>query len=102
MSSATTIIQDDGEFYLDLNINENPATASGFLHRRCPVSPTTPGGYEVVGAFTAMADGRWRAGVFKACLPDSDEDMLVLGEFDRRMDALLAVWQRRREAYCRH
>lgn len=102
MSAEPIILQDDGTFYIELNANNQPAGANGFLHRRCPVSLTTPGGFECVGDFTYQPNGLWRSGVTKAYEAGTDEDFLLLGEFKLRIEAIVAMWHNRHKAHCSH
>lgn len=50
-------ILDDGEYYIELNVNFPAADAPGFLQRRCYVGVTTPGGYECVGKLPTRRSG---------------------------------------------
>jgi hypothetical protein len=96
------IILDDGLFYIELNCNYEPSSAPGFLHRRCAVGVTTPGGYECIGSFDQTIGGMWSASIDAIYDPETDSDATGLGDFDQRLDAIVALWSARRSAYCRH
>lgn len=100
--STDLVILDDGEFYVELNGNYDATLAPGFLQRRCSRGLTTPGGYECIGSFERSAAGRWRADVNATFDEVTGGDVLVLGEFDERMDAISALWRRRHEALQSH
>jgi hypothetical protein len=95
-------ILDDGEYYVELNVNYPPEDAPGFLQRRCYVGVTTPGGYECVGSFERNAAGNWQASIDAAYDPKTDSDRRRLGEYPTRLDAIAALWSARRDAFCRH
>lgn len=95
--SEGKIILDDGEYLVEVNVNCRQYAAPSFLQRRCAHSLHTPGGWECVRSFQLRPDQCWSAEV--TTLPvDDDINCTELGRFD----AILALWQRRREAYCRH
>jgi hypothetical protein len=98
--TLATILLDDGEFYVELNANFEPARAPGFLHRRCRTSLTTPGGYECVGSFDMAKSGRWTADLNAPFDDATCSDVLRLGEFGERLNAIAALWRRRGEALC--
>jgi hypothetical protein len=95
-------ILDDGEYYVQLNVNFPPADAPGFLQRRCYVGVTTPDGYECVGSFERSARGGWRASIDAPYDPVTGSDCHSLGEHRSRLDAIAALWSARRQAHCRH
>lgn len=95
------ILLDDEEFYIERNCNGDAATTNGFLHRRCPVSLTTPGGYECIGGYEHRASGKWRASINAPYDEASDRDTRELGDFHTNLDAITVLWKARREAYCR-
>ena len=95
-------ILDDGEYYVELNVNFPPAEAPGFLQRRCYVGVTTPGGYECVGGFAHNARGFWEASIDAPYDPATGSDSRPLGKHRSRLDAIVALWAARRRALCRH
>jgi len=96
------VIVDDGEFYIELNDNVDACIAPGFLQRRCYVGVTTPGGYECVGSFQRDARGLWHASIDALYDQHSGSDSRSMGQFTQRLDAIVALWQCRHEAHCRH
>ena len=95
-------ILDDGEYYVELNVNFPASDAPGFLQRRCYVGVTTPGGYECVGGFERNARGLWQASIDAAYDPTTGSDSRLLGQHRSRLDAIAALWSARRRALCRH
>lgn len=95
-------VLDDGEFYIELNVNSPAREAPGFLQRRCYVGVTTPGGYECIGSFEREPAGGWSASIDIPYDEEADSDSRRLGHFDERLDAIAALWGARRDAYCRH
>jgi len=90
---------DDGEFYVALNENQAPDIASGFLERRCFVSPSAPNGFECIGSFAMLGDGTWEAKITKVYNPLDDSDCELVATGVQRLDAVIALWLSRREAY---
>ena len=62
-SEQGLVIVDDGEYYIELNINYDATIAPGFLQRRCCFGVTTPGGYDCIGSFERDARGVWQASI---------------------------------------
>lgn len=96
------IILDDGNYYVQLNVNYEASNAPGFLHRRCGYGLTTPGGYEVLGSFQRAPDGKWSADVNAPLDEETDSDCLVLVDGVSRLDAIAALWTGRTFAYSTH
>jgi hypothetical protein len=97
------ILLDDGQFYVERNPNGNPARTNGFLLRRCPRGPSTPGGYECVGGYEYCPSGAWRASINAPYDEATDNDCRSLGsEFRTYLDAIAALWHARHEAHCSH
>lgn len=96
------LLLDDGEFYIERNSNGEATKANGFLHRRCPTSPSTPGGYECIGGYERGTTGEWRASINAAYDQASDSDCRELGRFATNLDAITVLWKARRDAYCQH
>lgn len=101
-ATTSTIVLDDGEFYVELNCNYSAAVAPGFLQRRCPAGVTTPGGFECVGGFDRDSNGLWCASIDAAYDATNDSDSKELGSYPERLDAIATLWARRHDAYCRH
>lgn len=97
-----TIILDDGQFYIELNVNYEASDAPGFLQRRCVYGLTTPGGYECLGSFQKALDGSWSADVNAPMDEDSGSDCDVLACKVSRMQAITALWVGRARAYSTH
>ncbi|MGU4703174.1 hypothetical protein K6L09_41645 [Burkholderia cepacia] len=96
------ILLDDAEFFIERNSNGDAAKANGFLLRRCPTSPSTPGGYECVGGYERCASGEWSASINAPYDSASDSDCRELGRFATNLDAITVLWKARRDAYCQH
>lgn len=97
------VLLDDGEFYVERNANFDRDTANGFLHRRCAVSLTAPGGYECIGSYERRPGGTWNASINASYDPETDSDSRELGDtFKTNVEAIAALWSARHEAYCGH
>lgn len=96
------IVLDDGSYYVELNVNSDPHDAPGFLQRRCAVGLHTPGGYECLGSFNPTPGGAWRADVNAPYDNTTDSDARDLGRFADRVDAILALWAARHDAFSVH
>lgn len=101
MSNGETVL-DDGEFFIELNVNYSPSEAPGFLQRRCGYGATTPGGFECVGSFQKDTDGSWSSDVNAPLNEDDDSDCLFVAKSVGRMDALVELWRNRHIAHCSH
>ncbi len=105
MSTAIThgpLVLDDGQYFVELDGNYAACIAPGFLHRRCYVGVTTPGGYECIGAFGQNPRGVWHAIIDMPYNDLRDSTSLAVGGFDERLDAIVALWGIRHKAHCRH
>jgi hypothetical protein len=100
--SKELILQDDGLYYIERNCNGDPDTTNGFLQHRCPVTATTPGGYECVGSYERNLSGTWRASIDVPYVEDSDIETQEFGPFGTRIEAIAALWIARHSAYCRY
>lgn len=96
------LLLDDGEYYIEHNCNYPLESGNGFLHRRCAFGLTTPGGYEVIGEYSQTVAGVWSVHIAKDLDVETDSDALSLGSFANRLDAITTLWQRRKEALCKH
>lgn len=88
------IIQDDGEFYLELNTNHPIAQAPGFMMRRCPKTKTD---IAVLGGFQLGEKG-WNCDIK---IPPDDRhgpDLQVLATGATRISAMVTLWQYRKRA----
>lgn len=99
MCNGETIL-DDGQFYIELNVNYEPSVAPGFLQRRCSYGVTTPSGFECVGSFQKSLDGTWSADVSAPLNEDDDSDCLLIAKGVNRMEAIVALWRNRQVAFC--
>jgi hypothetical protein len=97
-----TVIIDDGEYYIELNGDYAAVVAPGFLQRRCYSGVTTPDGYECVGRFGPDDQGLWEASIGAPSGDATGGDSRSLGHFAERMNAIVALWGKRHEAWCRH
>ncbi len=96
------LVLDDGQFFVELDGNYSPCVAPGYLRRRCYVGVTTPGGYECIGGFDRDARGLWQATIDMPYNDVRDTDSLEVGGFEKRLDAIVALWGIRHKAHCRH
>ncbi|KIG11214.1 hypothetical protein BurMR1_1874 [Burkholderia sp. MR1] len=96
------VLLDDGKFFIERNCNGEAATTNGFLLRRCPVSLTTPSGYECIGGYECAAFGQWRASINAPYDEETDSDCRELGFFEAQLDAITVLWKARQDAYCQH
>ncbi len=101
-NTKPVVLLDDGEYYIEHNINYSIEQGNGFLLRRCTASLTTPGGYECIGGYERTAAGKWRASIDAPYSAERETDCEDIGAFDARLDAITALWKRRQDAYCRH
>ncbi len=96
------VLLDDGEFFVQHNINYPATAGNGFLMRRCRASLTTPEAAECVGGYDLQLDGKWHASVTAPYDERNDSDCRSLGGFDNRLNAIHALWINRREAATKH
>lgn len=96
------VLLDDGEFFVQHNVNYPPTAGNGFLMRRCCYGVTTPEGAECVGGYDLKLDGKWLADIAAPYDEETDTDCRVIGRFENRLDAIHALWTHRREAMTKH
>lgn len=96
------VLLDDGEFFVQHNINYPATAGNGFLMRRCRLSLTTPEAAECVGGYDLRLDGKWHASISTAYDERTDSDCRPLGGFVNRLDAIHALWNHRHEAATKH
>ena len=72
------------------------------LLHRCYEGVTTPEGQERIGRVDRGEHGLWAASVQGRFDELKGSDARQLGSFARRNDPVSALWQARRDAYCRH
>jgi hypothetical protein len=99
MKVDQVVVLDDHEFYVCLNDSQAADIACGFLERRCFVSTSAPAGFECVGSFFMRADGTWSAHIAKASDHIDESDFTVVTEGVERLDAIVALWRARHQAY---
>ena len=99
--NVSLVVLDDGEYFIELNPNMQPAEAPGFLQQRWYVGVTTPGGYECIGSFERHAGDEWEASI-DTSIDDNGSDSRRLGRFAQRLDAIVTLWTARHDALCRH
>ncbi len=101
--SDRLVVLDDGEYYVELAGSGEPdRQAHGFLKRRCYSSVTSPEGYECIGGFERDAHGHWLAIIDAANDPYTGNVTRPLGRYPDRPAAVVALWNARRQAHCRH
>lgn len=101
MSTPGIIILNDGQYRIHLNRHFNPATAPGFLEVHCPL-PRIPAGYEHIGSYEQLADGRWKAVIDIPHSIETGENWRMIYRGRNRLDAIAALWMARHDAYYRH
>jgi hypothetical protein len=102
MADMSLILQQDGDFLVEVNCNGNPETTNGFLMRRCGFSLTSPEGLECVGGYNRTVDEKWVSDIHRAPADEDDSDIESLGSFDSRDAAVAAMWEARHRALTRH
>lgn len=101
--SKLRILLDDGVFFIERNVNGSEATANGFLLRRCVANGSAPSGHECVGGYELGASGEWRASINAPYDEETDSDCCELeGNFKTNLDAIVALWFARHNAYSKH
>lgn len=102
MEAKPQILKEDGDYFIDVNINGNPETTNGFLMRRCVFCLTTPEGAECVGGYDRDATGKWHASITSVYDDENDSDVETLGSYGTRDEAVEALWDARERSYARH
>jgi hypothetical protein len=92
------VLLDDGEFFVQHNINYPATAGNGFLMRRRHASRLTPETAECVGGYDLRFDGKWHASISTPYDEQTDSDCQQLGGFDDRLAAMRALWAHRHEA----
>ena len=102
-TQAARRILDDGEFYVVLDTTtHSPDVAGGFLERRCPVSASTPRGFECIGGFMKQIDGQWKATIAKGTDLSGEGEAALVAKNVGRADAIVALWKAKYEAFVGH
>lgn len=102
METKPLILKEDGDYFIEVNINGDPETTNGFLMHRCAFSLTAPEGAECVGGYDRDLSGEWNASVSRAYDSEDDSDVEYLGKYPSRDEAVDALWQARTLAFARH
>lgn len=92
------ILLDDGEFFVEHNVNYPLNHGNGFLMRRCEISRRFPGGVEAIGGYDLKFDDKWHADVCKPWDEETETDSIMLGAFEDRLDAIATLWLARHQA----
>ena len=89
------IVLDDGRYHVLLNPLFPSDWAPGFLEvrQRAGSSKCT-----CVGSFIPRLDGRWTASVNVPYDDTTESDSMLVGHFDRRIDAIVRLWRDRHKA----
>ncbi|AKK24580.1 hypothetical protein [Pandoraea oxalativorans] len=100
MSIDTTaqVLLDDGEFFVQHNINYPATAGNGFLMRRRHASRLTSETAECVGGYDLRFDGKWHASISTPYNEQTDSDCRQLRGFNDRLAAMHALWKHRHEA----
>jgi len=93
------VVLDDGRFYVEF---VETGADRGYLRRRCYVGVTTPDGCECVGSLERSPSGIWRSQIDVKYGREGDRDHRDLGSFGSRLESIMALWNARHDAYCRH
>ena len=105
MTYATdrVVILDDGECYVELNRGDEPdIQLLSFLKRRCYISITSPEGYECIGSVERDARCHWLSMIDAPLDPYTGIVSRLLRSYPERLAAVMALWNARHQAYCRH
>ena len=102
METKPLILKEDGDYFIETNINGEPETTNGFLMRHCALSLTSPEGAECVGGYDRDVAGKWNASITCAYDSENDSDVENLGSYGTRDEAVEALWAARSRAYARH
>lgn len=90
------IVLDDSKYFmillLSLEIKDSEAPA--YLHVRGLKGP------DCLGHCWQQADGSWDARLNVIYDDASNSDSVLLGNFDHRVDAIIHLWQQRKQAFC--
>jgi hypothetical protein len=68
------VLLDDGEYFVQHNVNYPPTAGNGFLMRRCHYGLTTPEGAECVGGYDLKLDGKWLVDIATHYAEDTESD----------------------------
>ena len=91
---SSMALLDDAEFRVCLDPESTQAEdmATAFLERRC-----LSGAAERIGSVHLQADQTWLA-----TIPSARDEFIVVAKVSNRLDAIVALWQHRREAFLGH
>ena len=101
-TAVRALVLDDGEYTVELVTGYPGRNAPVLLLRRCYEGVTTPDGQECIGRVDRGEHGLWTASVQGRFDERKGSDARQLGAFVERNNAIAALWQARRDAYCRH
>ena len=101
-TALRALVLDDGEYTVELAAGYLEREAPVLLLHRCYEGVTTPDGQECIGRVGRGEHGLWTASVQGRFDERRGSDARQLGWFVERNDAISALWQARRDAYCRH
>ena len=93
---------DDMNYQVVLDDRRSPDIADGVLERRCLTSSSTPAGCACVGGFEMQRDGQWTAWVATPSATRSGADRRLVAAGVERLDAIVALWGARNDAFFNH
>jgi hypothetical protein len=93
---------DDMVYLVVLDDRRSPDIADGVLERRCLTSSSTPAGSAGVGGFAMLRDGTWTAWISAPSATQSGADRRIVATGVERMEAVVALWRARHDAYFNH
>ncbi|WGK63449.1 hypothetical protein QAO71_16900 (plasmid) [Halopseudomonas sp. SMJS2] len=85
------VLLDDGEFFVEHNVNCSLDSGNGFLSARSSG--------DCLGGYAQRVDGMWDADTAKCPCYSGDTDCTPLGPFESRDEAIAALWLSRLTAY---
>lgn len=89
------VVLDDSKYFLILllSLEIKDSEAPAYLHMRGLK------GQECLGHCWQQADGSWDARLHVLYDDASNSDSVLLGNFDHRVDAIIHLWQQRKQAF---
>ncbi|WP_287919353.1 hypothetical protein [Comamonas sp.] len=89
------IVLDDSKYFLILllSLEIKDSEAPAYLHMRGLK------GQECLGHCWQQLDGSWDARLNVIYDDATNSDSLLIGSFDHRVDAIIHLWQRRKQAF---
>ncbi|MCR6480960.1 hypothetical protein NU688_32720 [Variovorax sp. ZS18.2.2] len=90
---------DDGKYAIVVNKSGEHAGLAGYLLVQRPDHHRFPLGYAWIGTFSQEPDGTWQASVAVPYDDASNSDFMRVVWSVERLDAIVALWKARKEAF---